>query len=190
MNPAPSATAASTACTSDDIARVNDVLIRFLVRDRVRRGQIPASDADDAVQHLHEALIRALPRFDPEQGAWSTFARSIARSELQKWLRHRLRECRNEHRAVSMHDDDGASLQLWASQIPDARAAEAFSTADRRAAVAEALALLTTDDRHVAQLLMSDHASQVQRQLGWCKRRLYQSIERIRFALFVVSAET
>jgi len=176
-------------CASSVIDRATDTLILIQVRRRIRVGQVAEADRDDLAQHLRQALLRVAHRYLPDHGAWSTFARTVVRSELQKWLRFRLQSRRNDNRAVTIYEGESARLADWAADITDRRSADAFTQTDRRAAVAEALAGLSPSDRQVAELLTGDRAATVQRHLGWSKRRLYQAIANIRVALSTVAGE-
>ena len=165
------------------IDAATETSIVLLVAQRARLGHVAEADRDDLAQYLRKALIQATPRYRPADGAWSTFVRAVLLGEVQHWLRHQLRACRNEHRVQSIHAASGAGLTDWAAAIDDPRAADAIGQEDRRTDIQAALSRLSVADQQVAALLMHHRPTEVLRLLGWSKARLYRAIARVRAAL-------
>lgn len=176
---------APTSASPPGIDAATDTAIRVLVCHRVRTGQVAPDDREDLEQHLRVSLLQAAHRFAPSQGCWSTFARAVIVGELKEWLRNRLRGCRNPKRKVCIYMGDGVALTKWAAAIPEP---EPNQRQIQATLVDQALRDLSTADRRVADLLMTDTPTAVQRQLGWSKARLYRCIDRIRIALTTAGA--
>ncbi len=162
-----------------------DTAIRVLVGSRVRAGQVAPDDREDLEQHLRMALLQAAHRFAASQGCWSTFAQAVIVGELKEWLRNRLRGCRNPRRNVCIYLGEGVVLTKWAAAIPEPEPSQRQVQAS---VVGQTLSDLGAADRRVAELLMTDTPTAVQRHLGWSKARLYRAIDRIRIALTAAGA--
>ncbi len=172
----------SSAIAPPGIDTPTDTAIRALVGHRVRVGQVAPDDREDLQQHLRMSLLQAAHRFAASQGCWATFAQAVIVGELKEWLRNRLRCCRNPRRNICIYEGEGIVLTKWAAAIPEPETVNRMAVAG---AVARAVETLGHDDRQVAELLMTDTPTAVQRQLGWSKARIYRAIDRIRVALAI-----
>ncbi len=162
--------------------------IRRKAKQLVRRAGFSRSDVDDIQQQLFQRLLENLAAFDPEQGHFNVFVKTLVERYVANILRDSRAEKRDRRQTCSLstvvEEFDGGPVELGdtiSQHELDARLGrETRDAADLVMDVSQIAAGLPDDLRDLYERLKYGTVSEVARNLGVPRTTVHDRVKRLR----------
>ncbi len=173
------------------IDRFTRGIIRRKINQLIGRAGFSEQDRKDLEQEIIQRLLQSLPSFDSGKAHRNVFVTTVVERYVANILRNKQADKRDHRRISSLHtavdigEDEPAELAETISQRElDARlGCESHSgqhLADLAQDVADVMATLPDELRHLAERLKTQTVSEIARDTGIPRTTLYASISQLR----------
>jgi RNA polymerase sigma-70 factor (ECF subfamily) len=165
--------------------------IRHKAKQVARHAGFSKSDVEDIQQQLVEHVLENVAAFDPRQGHFNVFVKTVVERYTANILRDHCAEKRDRRQTCSLStivdEDDCGPIELGDTIGQDALDArlgrttrEPHDTASLAADVADVVATLPPELRELCKRLMNTSVSKVARELGVPRTTLHERVRKLR----------